>query len=87
MLIFGVYAVVLNIVALLIVAFYTLVERKVIAGIQRRRGPNVVGIWGVLQPIADAVKLINKEVIIPTKANKIIYLLAPLLALTASLTN
>jgi len=87
MLIFGVYAAVLNIVVLLIVAFYTLVERKVIASIQRRRGPNVVGIWGLLQPIADAVKLINKEVVIPTKANKMIYLLAPLLALTASLTN
>jgi NADH-quinone oxidoreductase subunit H len=87
MLIFGLYAVVVNIVVLLVVAFYTLVERKVIASIQRRRGPNVVGIWGVLQPIADAVKRINKEVVIPTKANKMIYLMAPLLALTAALAN
>lgn len=87
MLAFGLWAVVVNIVALLIVAFYTVVERKVIASIQRRRGPNVVGIWGLLQPIADAVKLINKEVVIPSKANKLIYLLAPMLALTASLTN
>lgn len=72
---------------LLVVAFYTLVERKVIARIQRRRGPNVVGIWGLLQPIADAVKLINKEAVVPSKANKWIFLLAPMLALTASLTN
>lgn len=87
MLIFGLYAAIMDIVVLLVVAFYTLVERKVIASIQRRRGPNVVGIWGVLQPIADAVKLINKETVIPTKANKLIFLLAPLLALTAALTN
>ena len=87
MLIVGLYAAIMNIVVLLVVAFYTLVERKVIASIQRRRGPNVVGIWGVLQPIADAVKLINKETVIPTKANKLIFLLAPLLALTAALTN
>jgi len=87
MLLTGLYVLIVNVIVLLIVAFYTLVERKVIAGIQRRRGPNVVGIWGLLQPIADAVKLINKEVIIPTKANKYIYLFAPLLALTASLTN
>ena len=87
MLIFGLYVAIMDIVVLLVVAFYTLVERKVIASIQRRRGPNVVGIWGVLQPIADAVKLINKETVIPTKANKLIFLLAPLLALTAALTN
>ena len=87
MLLFGLYVVIVDVIVLLVVAFYTLVERKVIASIQRRRGPNVVGIWGVLQPIADAVKRINKEVVIPTKANKLIYLLAPLIALTASLTN
>jgi NADH:ubiquinone oxidoreductase subunit H len=72
---------------LLVVAFYTLVERKVIASVQRRRGPNVVGFWGILQPIADAVKLINKEVLIPSKANKLIFLLAPMLALISSITN
>jgi NADH-quinone oxidoreductase subunit H len=78
---------ILCVVVLIIVAFYTLVERKVIASIQRRRGPNVVGIWGLLQPIADAIKLINKEILIPTKSNKFIYLLAPMLALVASLLN
>jgi NADH:ubiquinone oxidoreductase subunit H len=59
----------------------------VIGSIQRRRGPNVTGFWGLLQPIADAVKLINKEVVIPTKANKLIFLMAPMLALIASITN
>lgn len=76
-----------DILVLLAVAFYTLVERKVIASVQRRRGPNVVGIWGLLQPIADAVKLINKEVVLPTKANKLIFLMAPMLALISSITN
>lgn len=46
--------------ALPILAFFTLAERKVIASVQRRRGPNVVGIWGALQAIADAVKLAVK---------------------------
>ena len=87
MLIIGLWVVVASILVLLVIAFYTLVERKVIGSIQRRRGPNVVGIWGRLQPIADAVKLIAKEVLVPAKASKAIYFLAPLLALTASLTN
>jgi NADH:ubiquinone oxidoreductase subunit H len=62
MILFGLWSLVADILVLLVVAFYTLVERKVIASIQRRRGLNVVGLWGLLQPIADAVKLIGKEV-------------------------
>jgi NADH:ubiquinone oxidoreductase subunit H len=50
---------------ILMVALLTLLERKILASIQRRRGPNVVGIWGLLQPFADAFKLIFKETIIP----------------------
>ena len=46
---------------LIAVAYFTLAERKVIASIQRRRGPNVVGIWGLLQPLADGLKLLVKE--------------------------
>jgi NADH-quinone oxidoreductase subunit H len=50
---------------ILSVALFTLFERKILAGIQRRRGPNVVGIFGLLQPFSDAFKLIFKETIIP----------------------
>lgn len=69
---------------LISVAFFTLLERKIMASIQRRRGPNVVGVLGVLQPFADGLKLLIKETIIPSKANKIIFILAPILALFLS---
>jgi len=54
------------------------------ASIQRRIGPNVVGIWGVLQPFADAFKLLGKEITIPSKSNKILFLVSPLLNLCCS---
>lgn len=66
------------------VAFFTLFERKIMASIQRRRGPNVVGFLGLLQPFADGLKLLIKETIIPSKANKIIFIFAPILALFLS---
>ena len=76
-----------TIVPLLIaVAFFTLGDRKIMASIQRRRGPNVVGLFGILQPFADGLKLIIKEIIIPRGANKILFLLAPWLTLVISLT-
>ncbi|MBU2731596.1 MULTISPECIES: NADH-quinone oxidoreductase subunit NuoH [Acidithiobacillus] len=65
---------------LLGVAYLTLAERKVIGYIQVRLGPNRVGFKGSLQPIADAVKLMFKEVIIPTNANRFLFLAAPVLA-------
>lgn len=70
---------------LLTVAFYTIGERKAMGKIQRRKGPNVVGFLGLLQPIADGLKLIIKEIIIPRKANAPIYLIAPLLTFGLSL--
>lgn len=72
---------------LIAVAFFTLLERKIMAGIQRRRGPNVVGLLGVLQPFADGLKLLIKETIIPSKANKVIFIMAPIIALFLSFLN
>jgi len=69
---------------LLIVALFTLFERKILGGIQRRRGPNVVGLWGILQPFADAFKLIFKETIIPGLSNLILFILAPVSTFTLS---
>lgn len=69
---------------LLAVAFLTLAERKVMASMQRRKGPNVVGILGVFQPIADGVKLMVKEPILPSSANTLIFLIAPVLTFLLS---
>lgn len=69
-----------------VMAYLTLAERKVISYIQVRIGPNRVGWRGALQPIADVIKLITKEVIIPTKTNRYLFLIAPVLALAPSLT-
>ena len=70
---------------ILSIAFFTLLERKVLAGIQRRRGPNVVGFAGILQAFADAIKLLSKESILPSAANSGIFLLAPIFIFTVSL--
>lgn len=71
--------------ALLSVAYLTLYERKLIGSIQRRKGPNIVGPWGLLQPFADGLKLIIKEIITPMQSNTVLYSLAPIITLTLSL--
>ena len=64
---------------LLAVAYLTYAERKVIGAIQLRKGPNVVGPFGLFQPLADGLKLLTKEMILPTAANKGVFLLAPVM--------
>jgi len=71
--------------SLIAVAYFTLAERKIIASIQRRRGPNVVGLYGLLQPLADGLKLLLKETVLPSNANIIIFIIAPVTTFALSL--
>jgi NADH-quinone oxidoreductase subunit H len=68
------------------VAYLTYAERKIIGYMQLRTGPSLVGPYGLLQPIADAVKLMHKETIIPTGSNKVLFILAPVLTFTLALS-
>jgi NADH-quinone oxidoreductase subunit H len=72
---------------LISVAYFTLAERKIMGSIQRRKGPNVVGYLGLLQPLADGLKLFAKETILPSNANLIVFLLAPMLSFILSLVG
>ncbi len=70
---------------LIAVAYLTYAERKVLAAMQLRRGPNVVGAFGLLQPFADGIKLLFKETVIPSGANRVVFIAAPMITFTLSL--
>ena len=70
---------------LIAVAYFTLLERKAMASMQRRKGPNVVGFWGLLQPLADGLKLLAKEIIVPRRASIKIFIGSPLYTFLMSL--
>ena len=77
----------LLVVIILTVAYLTFWERKVIGWMQNRIGPNRVGPWGLFQPFADTIKLILKEVVVPANANRFLFLMAPILAITPALAT
>lgn len=79
------YIVLIIVGVLVVVAYYTYAERKVLGAMQRRQGPMTVGPFGLLQPFADGAKLFAKETIIPSQANKPVFLLAPIILFTLSL--
>jgi NADH:ubiquinone oxidoreductase subunit H len=77
--------IILMLPALLVVAYVTVAERKTMASMQRRLGPNAVGYYGLMQAFADALKLILKEYVAPTQANVILFFLGPIVTLIFSL--
>jgi NADH-quinone oxidoreductase subunit H len=72
---------------LISVAYFTLAERKILGAIQRRRGPNVIGVYGLLQPLADGFKLLVKETVLPSNANRLLFILSPILTFVISLVG
>jgi NADH-quinone oxidoreductase subunit H len=83
-------AIILKILAIVLpllisVAYFTLAERKIMGAMQRRKGPNVVGTFGLLQPLADGFKLLIKETVIPSNANTVVFILAPIITFLLSL--
>ena len=78
-------SVLLLVVLLIVVAYILLADRKIWAAVQIRRGPNVVGPWGLFQSFADLLKFVLKEPVIPAGANKGVFLLAPLVTCVLAL--
>ena len=81
-----IFKILLIVIPLLVfIAYLTYFERKVIGAIQLRKGPNIVGPFGLLQPIADGIKLLTKETIFPENSNKFIFILSPIITFTLAL--
>ncbi len=78
-------SILLMVVLLVIVAYVLYADRKIWAAVQIRRGPNVVGPWGLLQSFADLLKFVLKEPVIPSGSNKVLFLLAPLVSVLLAL--
>ena len=72
---------------LIAVAYFTLIERQILAAVQRRQGPNIIGFFGLLQPLADGLKLFLKETILPKSSNIIIFILAPVFTFALALSG
>src|SRR5207253_596001 len=72
---------------LVAIAYLTYAERKVLALSQLRKGPNVVGPFGLFQPFADGLKLLVKETVVPSEANRVVFIIAPLVTFTLSLVG
>lgn len=70
---------------LISVAYFTLAERKILGAMQRRKGPNVVGMFGLLQPLSDGFKLLVKEAIIPSNSANFLFIFSPILTFLISL--
>jgi len=78
---------VIGVPVLISVAYLTLAERKIMGGMQQRTGANVVGFFGLLQPLADGLKLLLKETVIPTNANTFAFIFSPIITLLLSLLS
>ena len=72
---------------LIAIAYFTLAERKILSSIQRRKGPNVVGTFGLLQPLADGLKLFVKETVLPSNCDVVLFIFAPILTFFLSLVS
>jgi len=87
---FEIFYIILKIILIILplmifIAYLTYFERRVIGAIQLRKGPNVVGPFGLFQPLADGLKLLTKETVVPTNSNKLIFLFSPILTFTLAL--
>lgn len=81
------FALLLIVAVLIAVAYYTLLDRKILGAIQRRTGPSLVGFFGILQPLADGLKLFAKETLLPTHANNALFLGAPIYTFILSMVG